>query len=504
MNREFKDFHLKSSQLIKMANMTYLSKKIFSRVVRSLLLVSVICSAGIFAAEPTQSDPSRSQLNTSNLAIAKNEIDRVIAIVNREVITSKDLRDRSELIKKQIIEAQRPLPTEDELIRQVLEKLIEESIIFQEASYSNFKISELEFESIVNNVISQRKMTPVEFRASLEKIGQSYDRFKESLRRDILLTRYRDRLIESRVKISDAELNNYISARLPKMSNATGNTATEPQTLYITQILIPTKDNDTQQEQNAAKAKAEDIFLKAKAEKDFLPFVNQLAQKDKTVKVQDLGYRTLDRLPQVFIDATATLQAGQFATTILKTSAGFHIVKLLDRKGGAPAPTPSEPQTTLGQAIQIDQAEIRHLMLTKKPGMNDNDLLRKIKTFKEQVDSKSVDFGELAKKFSEDKETASNGGYIGWVNPGQTLSEFDTAIKNTQAGNVTDPFPTEFGWHLLQVVTKDKKEITFAQQKDYARNALRQEKLEQVYQDWIRELRDNATVEYRAPFAREK
>jgi peptidyl-prolyl cis-trans isomerase SurA len=226
---------------------------------------------------------------------------------------------------------------------------------------------------------------------------------------------------------------------------------------------------------------------------------------DKTLKVQDLGYRTLDRLPQIFIDATAKLQAGELAPTVLRTTAGFHIIKLLDRKGGKTFnPVPSTVEIPLGQSIQIEQTEIRHLMLAKKSGVTDASLERKLKAYKTQVESKRADFGDLAKKFSDDKDTAPNMGYIGWISPGQTLPEFDFAIKNSKSNSITEPFETSYGWHLLQVLNKQSKEITYNQQKEYAKNALRQERLDQTYQDWVRELKDNATIEYRPPFAPEK
>ncbi len=443
-----------------------------------------------------------------NLSLDKNEVDRVIATVNREVVTAKDLKDRVELVKKQLNDTKRPLPSEDILIRTVLDKLIEESVIFQEASYVNFKISDIEFDSIFNNVLTQRKMTATELQQSLEKGGQSLEKFKETLRRDILITRYRERLIENRVKVSDTDVNDYIASRLNNNVNPSPTPVASsnlPETLYITQILVPTRDTDSRQDINAAKAKADDIFQKVKNEKEFMAFVNRLVQVDKTVKVQDLGYRTLDRLPQIFIDATAKLQPGEFAPSILRTSAGFHIVKLLDRKGGKTVtPAPSMVDIPLGQAIQIEQSEVRHLMLAKQAGNSDADLERKLKAYKVQVENKSANFGELAKKFSDDKDTAPNMGYIGWISPGQTLPEFDFAIKNTKVNSITEPFETSYGWHLLQVVNKQTKEITYNQQKEYAKNALRQERLDQAYQDWVRELKDNATIEYRPPFAPEK
>ncbi|SMC37738.1 peptidylprolyl isomerase [Polynucleobacter kasalickyi] len=506
--------------------MTRMPKKCLLNALLSVLMIGAFYSVAVFAAEVTKpaSKPSAKNVkpvpppeapeappertSSMNLSIDKNEIDRVLATVNREVITLKDLKDRIELVKKQINEAKRPLPPEDVLIQTVFDKLIEESVIYQEATYANFKISDLEYDAILNNVFNQRKMTAAEFQQSLESNGQSFQKFKETLRRDILITRFRERLVESRVKVTDSEVNDYIASRLNNNQSSTpAPTASPnvPETLYISQILVPTKDTDSRSEINAAKVKADDIFQQVKNEKEYINFVNRLVQVDKTVKVQDLGYRTLDRLPQLFIDATAKLQAGDLVPSVLRTSAGFHIVKLLDRKGGkVGAQASTGPEITLGQSIQVEQFEVRHLMLAKKPGVSDTDLERKIKAYKVQVESKNADFGDLAKKFSDDKDTGANSGYIGWISAGQTMPEFDFALKNTKPNSVTEPFQTSYGWHILQVMNKQSKEITFSQQKEYAKNTLRQERLDQTYQDWVRELRDNATIELRPPFAPEK
>jgi len=506
--------------------MTQMTKKWLLNGLISALIICALSVATSRAAEPAKAPPKSSNKNvkaitapkiiqapvekesTIDFRLDKNEVDRIIVSVNREVITAKDLKDRIELVRKQLIEANRTIPADDILIRSVLDKLIEESAIFQEASYVNFKISDIEFDSIFNNVLTQRKMTAGEFQQSLEKSGQSFEKFKEILRRDILITRYRERLIESKVKVSDSDVNDYIASRLNNNINqspAPVASSDLPETLYITQIVVPTKETDSRQEVNAAKAKADDIFQKAKNEKEFIAFINRLAQVDKTLKVQDLGYRTLDRLPQIFIDATAKLQAGDLAPTVLRTTAGFHIIKLLDRKGGKIVnPISFTSEVSLGQAIQIEQSEVRHLMLAKKSGATDANLERKLKAYKTQVESKRADFGDLAKKFSDDKDTAPNMGYIGWISPGQTLPEFDFAIKNAKSNSITEPFETSYGWHLLQVLNKQSKEITYNQQKEYAKNALRQERLDQTYQDWVRELKDNATIEYRPPFAPEK
>jgi peptidyl-prolyl cis-trans isomerase SurA len=271
------------------------------------------------------------------------------------------------------------------------------------------------------------------------------------------------------------------------------NPAEDQELLYLAQILVPLQDGVSSSDLSQAREKAEAILAKVTNEVDFLQYANALVKTDKLVRVQDLGYRSIDRLPKLFIDASMNVKAGQLIPQIVRSPAGFHILKMLDRKA------PSQDKT-----IQIIQNEIRQILITQKPGVLDEDTQRRLRNYRDQVLSKTVDFGDLAKKFSEDKNTASQQGYIGWVSPGQSLAEFDVALANLRAGSVSDPIRTEFGWHLLQVINTRQTEVTLAQQKEFARAAIRQEKLDRAYQDWVRELRDSATIDLRPPYTLQK
>ena len=423
-----------------------------------------------------------------NINTDPKEIDRVIAVVNREVITYKELLVRVRLVEQQLQEAKRAVPPRDVLEKQAFERLIDESIMFQEAQNMNLRIPDPELDFIINNVAAQQNLSVEQFLANVKKDGFTEKKFRENFRRDVVISRYRERAVESKVKISDAEITDYINMRVGQ-----ANSAEDQELLYLAQILVPLQDGVSSSDLSQAREKAEAILAKVTNEVDFLQYANALVKTDKLVRVQDLGYRSIDRLPKLFIDASVNVKAGQLIPQVVRSPAGFHILKMLDRKA------PNQNKT-----IQIVQNEIRQILITQKPGVLDEDTQRRLRNYRDQVLSKTVDFGDLAKKFSEDKNTASQQGYIGWVSPGQSLAEFDVALANLRAGSVSDPIRTEFGWHLLQVINTRQTEVTLAQQKEFARAAIRQEKLDRAYQDWVRELRDSATIDLRPPYTLQK
>ena len=208
----------------------------------------------------------------------------------------------------------------------------------------------------------------------------------------------------------------------------------------------------------------------------------------------------MDRLPQIFVDATNDVSVGALVPRVIQTGAGFHILKILDRKNSANSSTGSSKS----DSIFITQNEVSQIMLLMKQGVNEDDLVRKLRTFRDQIRAKTAKLEDLAKKYSEDPNVVNNKGYIGWISPGQVPPEIDVALSRLNPGDVSDPFQSEYGWHIVQLINRRQTEITGAQQKEYARANLRQIKLIQATKDWIRELRDNATIELRPPYTMSK
>lgn len=461
-----------------------------------LTLVLSIGMAISSLAAPDSGIANKSAKNNGN----SQDIDRVIVVVNSNVITQQELNEQVKVITKQLQDAKRPIPPVQELQKQVLEKMVMESIQLQEAKARGIRVIDAELDSVITNIATQKKMTVEQYKASIEKTGVNYDKYKEDLRKEVMIARFREREVDARIKISDNDVENFIAEK--NRASGTSNNApvaSSNESIHLAQILVPVSENPSQDELATAKAKAEGILRQASNESDFVAFSNRLGKSDPTLRVVDLGYRTSDRLPEVFVQASSSLKSGQLSPTVLQSPAGFHVLKLIDRKGGGSRPSTSTTPTAAGSILVI-QNEVRHILILARPGQVDQDVARRLATFRDQVRAKTADFSALAKKHSEDKQSAPNGGYIGWISPGQLPPEFDVTIASLQPGSVSDPIRTDYGWHLIQLLNRKQSELSPNQQKDFAKASLRQSKLEQAYSDWVQELRSNATVEYRPPY----
>ena len=423
-------------------------------------------------------------------------IDGVVVVVNTGFITRKEIDDRVNALKKQGTKA----PDEAALRKEVLERLILEKIQIQNAEREGFSVNDKELNSIIENIAAKNKLSVAEFKQKIEASGSSFEKYKEFLRNDVMTSRYREREIESKIKISDAELDNFIVEKNRAMSMGGGARSTpaakgEPEEIDVAQIFIPADAGAGLGAQAEAKKKAESLLRDAKGGADFLSLGAMAAQENPKIKFQELGYRTPDRLPQIFYEAVRNTGGGQVANAVVKSPAGYHVLKVLDRRAlvagqASPQPdaTPSTPQN-----IPITQTLSRHILLRHRAGLSDQDAERRLAGYRDQVRAKTADFGELAKKYSEDG-SAQNGGNLGWMGPGDLVPEFELAMNRLQIGEVSNPVKTEFGWHLIQVLERREAQLTIEKQRQFARAALRERKFEQAYQDWLRELRDTATV----------
>ena len=440
-----------------------------------------------------KSSPNEIEKNNSS------DIDRVIAIVNREIITEQELKARINLITQQFLEAKKPLPSKEIVQKEVLERLIDESIIYQESSIYGVRILEQEMDNILANMANQKNQTVEELRKATEKSGINWEKFKQNIRREIIISRFRERAVESKIKITDAEIEAFINSQIKRPQAA--DTVIDSELIDIAQILVPIPTGASNSEILALKTKAQEIFDQANKEPEFMKFANQLSAKDKLIRVQDLGYRSLDRLPQIFVDATKDASSDTLVPKVIQTAAGFHILKVLDRKSSG---SNNASGSTNSDSIFITQNEINLMLLAIKQGVSEDDVVRKLKLFRDQIKAKTSKFEDIALKYSEDPNVASNKGYLGWISPGQVPPEIDVALSRLNPGEVSEPFQTEFGWHIVQLINRRQTEVTGAQQKEYARANLRQIKLVQATSDWLRELRDNATIELRPPYTMSK
>ncbi|WP_369411464.1 peptidylprolyl isomerase [Polynucleobacter alcilacus] len=425
-------------------------------------------------------------------------IDGVAAVVNTGFVTRKEIDDRIASLQKQNAK----LPDASSLRKLVLERLIIEKIQLQNAELEGASVGNKELEKILADTAARNKLTYTEFKDKVIASGTSFERYKELLRDDIIVSRYREREVDSKIKISDAEIDNFIMERTRAISGAGAQRSTQainggPEEIDVAQIFIPVEAGAGAGAQADAKKKADALLLAARGDIDFLQLGAMAAKENPKIKFQDLGYRTPDRLPKLFYDAIRNTGGGQVANAVVKSPAGYHVLKVLDRRAmsaGAPAQAiAQEPASSTPQNIPITQTNARHILLKSRSGLSDQDAERRLQGYRDQIRAKTVDFADLAKKYSEDG-AAANGGSLGWMSPGDLVPEFEQAMNRLQIGEVSNPVKTQFGWHLIQVMERRESQLTVEKQREFARAAIRERKFEQAYQDWIRELRDTATV----------
>jgi peptidyl-prolyl cis-trans isomerase SurA len=372
----------------------------------------------------------------------------------------------------------------------------------QNAEQEGFTVSKKELDKIIDGIAEKNKMTLAELKAKMTASGTTFEKYKQLLRDDVILSRYREREVEAKIKISDAEIDNFISERT-RAINGGGAARSAPaakgelEEIDVAQIFIPVDAGAGVSAQAEAKKKADALLREAKSGGDFLQIGANAAKENPKIKFQELGYRTPDRLPQLFLDAVRNTGGGQVPNAVVKSPAGYHVLKVLDRRAavasqGAPQASPQEEVST-PKNIPITQTLARHILLKNRPGLSDQDAERRLAGYRDQVRAKTADFGELAKKYSEDG-SASNGGTLGWMGPGELVPEFEQAMNRLQINEVSNPVKTQFGWHLIQVLERRQAELTIEKQREFARAAIRERKLDQAYQDWLSELRDTATV----------
>ncbi|QKM65753.1 peptidylprolyl isomerase [Polynucleobacter tropicus] len=428
-------------------------------------------------------------------------IDGVVAVVNTGYITRKDIDDRITLLKKQGVK----LPEDGSLRKAILERLIIEKIQLQNAEQEGMAlITNKELDKIIADIAEKNKISVAEFKNKIVASGSTFDRYKQLLRDDIVLSRYKERAIESRIKVSDAEIDNFIAERNRAISSGATSRSVpaakgEPEEIDVAQIFISLDPASSSATKIEAKKKADQLLREARANADFMQLGATASKDNPNIKLQDLGYRTPDRLPQLFYEAVKNVGGGQVVNVVIKSPAGFHILKVLDRRAisannaSAKSTASTEQNFDAPQNIMVTQTMARHILLRSRAGLTDQDAERRLAGYRDQVKIKTADFGELAKKYSEDG-SAPNGGNLGWMGPGDLVPEFELAMNRLQIGEVSNPVKTEFGWHLIQVLERREVQLTLEKQRQFARAAIRERKIEQAYQDWIRELRDTATV----------
>lgn len=401
-------------------------------------------------------------------------VDRIVAVVNNEVITTLELRDRVQQAQRQLARQGTALPPADVFERQVLERLVLERAQMQLAAETSLKVDDATLDRAIGRIAENNRMSMTDLRLALEKDGITWNRFRDQIRSEILLTRLRERDVDNRIVVTDAEIENFLANNADALSG---------EEFHVAHILVRVPENATMQQQSERLARAESVVARLRAGEDFGRLAASFSDAPDGLSGGDLGWRGRDRLPVLFADAVRQMQPGE-VSKVIRSPAGFHIVKLVERRGGAAA----GPQ-------QMQQTRARHILIRTSEIVTDADAESRLNGLRERVVN-GANFAELAKVNSADL-SAAKGGDLGWVNPGDTVPEFERAMDALKPGEVSLPIKSPFGWHLIMVEDRRMQDVGDERKRAAARNALRERKAEEAYEEWLRQLRDRTYVEYR-------
>ncbi len=399
-------------------------------------------------------------------------LDRIVAVVNDEVITRNELSERMKRAESQLARQGTPIPPRAELEKQILDRMISDRAVTHFAKESGLRIDDTELDRAIERIAQENQMIVAQLRMALEKDGIPFPRFREDIRGEILMARLREREVNDKIVVTESEIDNLIAA-----SEKT-NAADE---FNVAHILVRVPENSGPDQIRARQTRAEQALAQLKGGADFRQIAASFSEAPDALQGGAMGWRDTNRLPTLFADALRAMKPGDLSA-VLRSPNGFHIVKLLEQRGGK-------------EMAMVQQTNARHILIKVSEVVPEADARNRLRTLKERLDNKG-DFAQLARANSEDT-SASKGGELGWISPGDTVPEFERAMDALKPGQISDPVRSPFGWHLIQVLERRSSDLSGERKRLAARQTLRERKGEESFNEWVRRTRDTAYVEIR-------
>ncbi len=401
-------------------------------------------------------------------------VDRIVAIVNREVVTLSELAERRDDAVRELRRQGTPLPERGALERQLLERLILEKAQLQLARETGIQVDEVQLDRAIERVAQANNLGVAEFRSRLEKDGIAFEKFREEVRAQITLQRLRQREVDDRIEVSESEIDLHLAER-----EAGGGPRAEYQLAHIL-VRLPEQASPERIEQ--ARGRAEQARAEARAGGDFARLAASYSDAPDALQGGAMGWRNEDRLPELFAGALKAMRPGE-VSEVLRSPGGFHVLKLVARRGAE-------------EGAPVTQTRARHILVKTSETVSEAEARRRLADIRERVVRGGADFAELARVHSQDAN-AARGGELDWVLPGDTVPEFERAMNALKPGEVSQPVQSPFGWHLIQVLERRQAELSVERRRLQARVAIKERKADEAYQEWLRLLRDRSYVEIR-------
>ncbi|MEO6854673.1 MAG: peptidylprolyl isomerase [Rhodoferax sp.] len=410
---------------------------------------------------------------------AQRQADYIVAVVNSEPITNNEVRARVLRTVQQMAQQGTQVTEADQaaVMRQVLDRLILEKAQLQLAAETGLKVDDAAVDAAELNVARQNQLDVPELRRRMVQDGMVPTQFREELRNQLILNRLRDREIDARQRISDAEVDQYLR-------DQQANTDPSALELNLAMVLVAVPENATPEQVATLQAKAESLRAQAVAGADFAALARNASDAPDHARGGAMGMRPADRYPDIFVEATRGLETGG-VSAVVRSGAGFHILKVLDKRQG-------------GMATTVTQQHARHILLRTGPRLTEAAAVERLNDFKRRIQNGQADFAQLAKESSVDS-SAAQGGDLGWSSPGQFVPEFEETLDKLAPGQISDPLVSRFGVHLVQLLERREAAVTPKEQREIARGIVREKKLDEAYARWLEQVRSRAYVEFREP-----
>lgn len=408
------------------------------------------------------------------LHAATTPLDSIIAVVNDDVITATDLERELSDVRQQLRQQNTPLPPAEVLRKQVLDRMVSKRIQLQLADANHIKIDDEALNRAILNIAAQNKLTLTELREALVQEGFSYEAYRENIRGEMTLAQLRQRQVVNRVVVTDQEVDEFLEAQ------AVQGSASEEYRLSHILIVVPESANvDTV---DKAQRKANAVLAQLRGGADFAQLAVSESGGQQALQGGDLGWRRAGQLPTLFSGQATTMKVGEISD-VIRSASGFHIIKLADKR-------------TSEERHVVSQTHARHILIKTNELTSNDDARRKLEQLQARI-QQGDDFAELARSHSDDTTNSAGGGDLGWVKPGDLVPAFEEVMNSLKANQLSTPFRTQFGWHLVEVLERRDYDDTEELLKSRARDQIRQRKIEEETVTWLRQLRDEAYVDIR-------
>ncbi|MCD8503741.1 MAG: peptidylprolyl isomerase [Burkholderiaceae bacterium] len=464
----------------------------------SVFAVATVSAQGLRGAQP-QTGP------------AERPLDGIAAVVNKEAITVLQVEERAEEIAGELRAQRQPVPPKDVRLRAALEELITQTVVAQEAEKMGLRVSDQDLQRALQRVAERNGLSVAQLRTQVSRIGLNWDDYEESLSRQILFDMVRQRMADMTVRVSDADVDAFLKEREARKASGLEPPPpppppppkpppAQPLVLQISQIFVSVPENASEQRVAELRKKIDSVRARLRKGEKFADLAAEVSDGPEASRGGDMGVRPASGWPELFLKTARNLQPGQ-VSGVIRSPAGFHILQVTGRAGGQPA-TPPPPPPPQAQPMDptgpmmVDQTKARHILIKSSAVMTDDMAKQRLLNARSRIVQGGESFQDVARAVSEDN-SAPLGGDLGWLNPGETVPEFERAMDALAPGQISEPIKSPFGWHLILVEERRTQDMADQFRRNVARQELFQRRAQSQFEAWLAQMRNLAFIENR-------